>query len=386
MKKWIVLLALLTAFPPLSTNMYLPAMPSLARQWQEPFWMINLTLVLFFLVFSIFLLIYGPLSDRFGRKILLQTGISVYVAASFLCAFSQGVFSLIIFRMLQATGAASAAALSLAITKDIFEDYHREKILAYISMVVALSPMLGPAIGGWALSIFSWNWIFVILGFMGISALFGVSRMPETLAPELRTESIELFKGYAALVHNKRYIVLTCLTTFGTMPLFAFVAASSEIYIVGYGLSERTYGYFFGFNALALMAGSFTCIRIGGQVMSRNILSIGFLGIAAGGLWLFLGNNDGPWDLALPVFVMSFSLGLSRPPSHNLVLKQVLKGAGAASSLLMFAMMTTGAAAMWFISLNWDEVTSVLGIMGLSCASFGLICWLLIQKFSAHPW
>lgn len=386
MKKWVALLALLTAFPPLSTNMYLPALPTLARQWQEPFWIINLTLVLFFLVFSLFLLIYGPLSDRFGRRTSLQAGIFIYVVACFLCALSQGVLSLIIFRMLQAAGAASAAALALAITKDIFEDYQRERVLAYISMVVALAPMLGPVIGGWAMSIFSWKGIFVILGIMGISALIGVSRMPETLESSSRTDSIELFKGYAALIQNKRYIVLTCLTTFGTMPLFAFVAASPEIYIVGYGLSERVYGFFFGFNALALMAGSFTCIRISRQVMSRKILSIGFLGIATGGAWLYFGHNTGPWDLALPMFVISFSLGLSRPPSHNLVLKQVQKGAGAASSMLMFAMMTSGAVAMWFISLGWDKVTSVLGLIGMLSAGFGLICWLLIQKLSSRPW
>lgn len=379
-------MALLTAFPPLSTNMYLPALPTLARQWEEPFWVINLTLVLFFVVFSVFLLIYGPLSDRFGRKTSLQAGISLYILASFMCAFSSGVVSLIMFRMLQAAGAASAAALALAITKDVFEDHQREKVLAYISMMVALAPMVGPVIGGWALTVFTWSGIFVILGIMGIASLIGVSRIPETLPPAGRTKKVELFKGYADLIHNRRYIALTCLTTFATIPIFAFVAASSEIYIIGHGLSEKTYGLFFGFNALALMAGAFTCIRIGGLVMSRNILSVGFLGIMTGGAWLLLGSNDGPWDLALPMFIISFSVGLSRPPSHNLALKQVQKGAGAASSMLMFAMMTTGAAAMWFISLGWNEVTNVLGLMGVLSAGTGLAVWQLIRKFSSRPW
>jgi MFS transporter, DHA1 family, multidrug resistance protein len=385
-KKWIALLALLTAFPPLSTNMYLPALPTLARQWEQPFWVINLTLVLFFVVFSVFLLIYGPLSDRFGRKTSLQAGISLYILASFMCAFSNGVFSLIMFRMLQAAGAASAAALALAITKDVFEDHQREKVLAYISMIVAFAPMVGPVIGGWALSVFTWHGIFVILGIMGIASLLGVSRISETLPPAGRTQKVELFRGYADLIHNRRYIAITCLTTFGTIPIFAFVAASSEIYIIGHGLSEKTYGLFFGFNALALMAGSFACIRIGGLVMSRNILSIGFLGIMIGGAWLLLGSNDGPWDLALPMFIISFSVGLSRPPSHNLALKQVQKGAGAASSMLMFAMMTTGAAAMWFISLGWSEATNVLGLMGVVSAGTGLMGWMLIRKFSSSPW
>ncbi|WP_045210635.1 multidrug effflux MFS transporter [Desulfonatronovibrio magnus] len=386
MKKWVALLALLTAFPPLSTNMYLPAMPELANQWQEPFWVINLTLVLFFLIFSIFLLVYGPLSDRFGRRAVLQAGISIFILASIMCAFCQNVVSLIIVRMIQAAGAASAAALALAITKDVFEDIQREKVLAYIAMVVAMSPMVGPVIGGWSLTLFSWQAIFIILAIMGLIGLMGVCRMPETLPVDERTARVELFSGYLALLLNKRYIALTSLTTCSTIPLFAFVAASSEIYISEYGLSPKAYGYFFGFNALALMAGSFTCIRIVKKVMSRNILILGFMGIALGGVWLYFGNNEGPWDLALPMSVMSFSLGLSRPPSHNLVLKQVQKGTGAASSMLMFAMMTTGAGGMWFISLGWSEVTNVLGLMGMCFASFGLVSWIMILKFSSRPW
>ena len=104
MKKWIALLALLSAFPPLSTDMYLPALPSMARQWQQPLWIINLTLVSFFITYSIFMLIYGPVSDRFGRKPLLQTGITAYILASLMCALAPNAASLILFRIFQAAG------------------------------------------------------------------------------------------------------------------------------------------------------------------------------------------------------------------------------------------------------------------------------------------
>src|SRR6056297_1504117 len=193
MKKWIGLLALLAAFPALSTDMYLPAIPSLARKWQQPLWIINLTLVCFFLTYSLFLLVYGPVSDRFGRKPLLKTGITVFILASFMCALAPDVFSLISFRILQAAGGACASSLALAVSRDVFDVKQREKVLAYIGVVVALCPMIAPMIGGWVLVFLSWRWVFVILGMAGAVALAGVLKMPETLAPGKRTLRVSFF-------------------------------------------------------------------------------------------------------------------------------------------------------------------------------------------------
>jgi DHA1 family bicyclomycin/chloramphenicol resistance-like MFS transporter len=120
MRKWIIFLALLAAFPPLSTDMYLPAIPTLVSTWEQPLWIVNLTLVAFLVTYSFFLLVYGPLSDRFGRRYVLKAGISIYILASLLCAAAPNVISLIILRMLQAAGAASAASLALAISRDVF--------------------------------------------------------------------------------------------------------------------------------------------------------------------------------------------------------------------------------------------------------------------------
>ena len=119
------LLALLSAFPPLSTDMYLPAIPLLQKAWHQPLAVVNLTLVGFFVGYCVFLLFYGPLSDRFGRRPLLLVGIGVFILASLLCALADNVISLIVFRVLQAAGAASASALALAISKDVYQGYER---------------------------------------------------------------------------------------------------------------------------------------------------------------------------------------------------------------------------------------------------------------------
>jgi len=382
MKKWIGLLALLTAFPALSTSMYLPAIPSLVRNWQEPLWFINLTLVGFFVVYSSFLLVYGPLSDRFGRRPLLKIGIVFYVFGSFLCALSPNAISLIAFRMIQAAGGASASSLALAVSRDVFDAREREKVLAYLGVVVALAPMLSPVIGGWIIARFSWQWIFVILGGMGLIALLGVHRMPETLRQTSKTPRTQFLSNYGHLIRNRRYMGLTLVVSLGSIPIFSFIAASSDIYITQIGLSEQVYGYFFGFNAMALMLGAFVCTRLNRLISSHDIITMGFIGLIIGGTWLILTPQHSPWDLALPMFVISFASGLSRPPSNNLVLEQVNRGAGAAASFLMFSLMTSGAAAMWFGSLGWNDKIQVLGIMGAGSGVTGLVCWLVMRKTS----
>ena len=143
----LLLLALLAAFPPVTTDMYLPALPLLQTQWHTDTATINLTLILFFLFFSVSLLIYGPVSDSYGRRPLLLSGIGIYMAASVGCGVADNVNSLILFRIFQAVGAASAASLSMAIAKDLFAARERQQLLAHLGVIVALAPMLAPVAG-----------------------------------------------------------------------------------------------------------------------------------------------------------------------------------------------------------------------------------------------
>ena len=181
MTRNIFLLSLLAAFPPLSTDMYLPAIPQLKAQWNQPLMMVNLTLICFFLSYCLFMLIYGPVSDRFGRRRPLLVGIGIFIIASLMCALADNIAALIAARIFQASGAASASALSLAMCKDLFEAKARERIMAYMAVIVALAPMLAPVIGGWLIHYFSWRWVFVFQASMGIIAWGGVFRMAEPL-------------------------------------------------------------------------------------------------------------------------------------------------------------------------------------------------------------
>ncbi len=376
----IPLLALLTAFPALSTDMILPAIPSLAETWNQPLSVINLILVCFFVTYGFFLLFYGPISDRFGRRRPLLAGLTVYVLASLLCALASSASMLIFFRILQAAGAAASSSLSMAMTKDIFSGQERERILAYIAIIMALAPMLAPVLGGWILVDFSWPWIFFVQALLGVIGFLGVLRFPETLQKVSDTPISRVMHAYGRLLLNPSYIVMVLVMSVSLFPLYSFIAGSSAIYVNGFGLSEQKYSYFFAFNALALMIGSFSCLRLTRSINSRHLMTIGFAGIFLGGVILLFAGQQGPWFFAFPMFLITFSLGLSRPPSNNLVLEQVDRDAGSASSLLIFTYFTLGAVGMWLISLDWADKIPVLGGIALGCGALVLGVWVVLQK------
>lgn len=377
--KMLFLLALLAAFPPLSTDMYLPALPLLSSTWQQPMSVINLTLVGFFLSFCVSILIYGPISDRFGRRYPLMVGIGLYSIASLFCALSGNITSLIVFRVLQAAGAASASTLSMAITKDLYQGQERQRLLAYMGVIMGLAPMLAPVLGGWIMTFASWQWIFVGQALIGVIAIGGVFQMKEPLAVKSEEGFGKTAGMYLQLLANRNYVLLVLLFTCIVITHYAFIGSASEIYIDGFGASEQVFGYFFAFNAIAIISGSFFCARLQKKIEPKHILTVSFGGIVLSGLLMYSGLVQGPWGLAVPMAIASFAFGLSRPPSNHLILEQVDEGVGTASSFMMFANFMMGAFAMWLISLNWENKVEVLSILAMTSGGVVLLIWIVSQ-------
>ncbi len=374
----LLLLSLLSAFPPLSTDMYLPALPQLQELWQVPMTTINLTLVGFFVGYCVSLLVYGPLSDKYGRRPPLLTGISIYVIASLLSGLTSSVGLLIVLRVLQGMGAAAGSVIAMAITKDLYEGLARQRILAYMGIIMALAPMLAPVLGSWILIWFSWHVVFFIQATIGLIALVGVLRMPESLTTPEKGSVLTALAMYLHLFSNRRYMVLIVLFSCIVLPHFSFIGGASHIYISRFGTSKQVFGLLFAFNALAIMTGSFTCSRIQKHINARTLLTISFAGIFVSGLVMNWGIIPGPWGLAAPMALASFSFGLSRPPSNNIVLEQVEHGVGAASSLMVFVYFMVGAFSMWFISLNWINPIHVIGTLAICSGGAVLALWVLL--------
>ncbi len=380
MNRTIALLALLTAFPPLSTDMYLPAIPLLREQWNQPLVIVNLTLVGFFVTYCLFILVYGPISDRFGRRRPLMAGIGIFIIASLVCAFSDSIRMLIAARVFQAAGAASASALGLAMCKDLFDVGSRARIMAHIAVIMALAPMLAPIIGGWLLHWLSWPWLFIFQAAIGVVAFTGVYKMEEPLKSFSHVTPANVLKAYFRVLKNGRFTGLMLAMSVLVFPFFAFIAVSSEIYISDFGLSERTFGYFFGFNALAIMIGPLTFTYLSRRISQKILITAAFAGIMTAGVGMMLTPHTSPWSLALPMWALSFFLGLCRPPTNSLILEQVDRDTGAASSLVIFTFMMIGSVSMAIISLAWLDKIAVLGIMGTVSGGLALIFWLRFSR------
>jgi MFS transporter, DHA1 family, multidrug resistance protein len=362
----IPLLALLAAFPPLSTDMYLPAIPYLGKLWSVDLKTVNLTLIFFFLSYSPALLVFGPLSDRFGRRIPLLIGLALFILGSLLCAAAGSVQALIYSRILQGIGAAAPSALGLSITKDYYTGPERHKILAVIGIIVALAPMLGPTLGSWAMLLGDWYLIFILQAVVALVSFAGVLRIPETNAARRHIPLTQMADPYVALFKNFQFLMLTLVFAVSMCPFFAFIAASSEIYINGFGVSAQAFGLYFGINALSLMAGSFLCMKLVMRITDRVLIGIGFSGMAVGGVLLVMMPHSQVLFFTLPMCCISFGFGLTRPLCVNMILESVSRDIGSASSLMMFANFIFGAMAMGLISLCGEWKIMMIGAAAVS--------------------
>jgi DHA1 family bicyclomycin/chloramphenicol resistance-like MFS transporter len=309
-----------------------------------------------------------------------MAGIGIYIFASLACAASAGIHMMISARVVQAAGAASASALSLAICKDLFDAKSRERVMAHIAVIMALAPMMAPIIGSWVIYWSSWRWVFVIQALMGLVAFFGVHRMTESLTTFSTVSPKKVIGVYLRLLGNGRYISLLLAMSLLVFPLFAFIAGSSEIYMTHFGLGERTFGFFFGANALASMLGAIVFGRLSPYIPMEKLVTVSFAGIMAAGCWMLLESHQSPWSLALPMGMMTFFFGLNRPPTNNLILEQVDRDVGAASSLLVFTFMILGALSMGIVSLQWADKIAVLGTMGAVTGCLTLVFWIRFKS------
>jgi MFS transporter, DHA1 family, multidrug resistance protein len=380
MKKQIALLALLAAFPPLSTDMYLAAIPLLVKSWQQPLATVNLTLIGFFVTYCAFLLFYGPLSDRYGRRPPLLAGLAVYIGASLLCAIAGNVQHMIIARIFQGAGAAAASSIAFAICKDRFDSQLRQRVFLQLGVIVAGAPIIAPVIGGFIIETFSWRWVFVLQAVLGTTAAAGVWLMNESLLIYNTERLSRVLAGYWRLFKNMRFLFLALALSCIGIPFFAFIAISSDIYINVLGYSEKQYGYFFAINASAFMLAPFIFSKAVKRFPLKHLLPVSYLGVLLSSTPMLNSAITQPFRLALPMWFLTFFFAFGRPPGNNLILEQVELDAGSASSLMIFLFFMTGACSMWFISLDWQDPVLILGILGVITAAITLASWLAINR------
>jgi len=304
----------------------------------------------------------------------------LFIIGCGLCAIANSITMLILARIVQAAGAAAASALSLALSKDLYEGLVRQKILAYIGVILALCPMLAPSLGGLMLKVASWRWIFACQAVLACAALYGAVKLKEPLSEFTSGGLLAMAGRYVKVFRNVHFLILAFAFSLMTLPHFAFIGGSPDIYITGFGVSEQAFGYYFGINALGIMLGSLVCSRLSQVFSPMRLLIFSLFGLLAGGLFMIQFGGMTPLSVAIPMFCITFSTGFSRPISNNMVLEQVDSDVGAASSILTFEIFFIGAGGMEIIALDWPSKSFVLGILALIGSAIPLISIACIRK------
>ncbi len=384
----IVLLALLSAFVPLSTDLYLPALPTMSKNLQAPVEQINFTLSAFFVMYSVGMLVWGPLSDRYGRKPILLTGLLVYVLASASCSITTSVTALIAFRALQALGGSAAGAVASAVVKDTFSGRKRESVLAIVQSMTMLSPAVAPMFGAMLLSVTTWRGVFWTLTGIGVIAMLGGLLLEETLQERNTGALLYSFTRLGRVLQNRGFTMLLLLFSLGGISGLAFVSASTFIYQDGFHLSSQVYSFYFGLNAICLIAGPMVYIRISRRIHSETIIRICFLISMASGVLMILFGNFAPYIFALCILPSSIAGSIIRPPSANLMLEQQKGDTGSLVSVMGCIGLLMGSLGMTLISLPWGNTIIALGTMTLLTALTSTLAWPLVIKRAVrlpHP-
>jgi DHA1 family bicyclomycin/chloramphenicol resistance-like MFS transporter len=335
------LLAALTAIGPLSTDMYLPSLPAIAHAFDASVAGAQLTISSYLVGFAIGQLVYGPLSDRYGRKPVLLVAVAVYCAASFGCMVSASIDMLIAFRTLQALGGCGGVVLSRAIVRDLYSGARAGRELSLISMVMALAPVVAPLIGGVVQTGFGWRANFVVLTASGLLVAAAVWwRLPETLAQRAEAASpAAIVRTFGGFLRDGSFVAHAGLVVLVFSGLFAWISASAFVLQDLYGLSSLEFGIAFAVGSAGFMVGSAIASRYVGRLGLDRVIGLGAAAQAIGGLLmvvaLLLGLRSAV-SLVVPMAIYLSGLGLVLPQATAGAMQPYRDRAGAASSLLGF--------------------------------------------------
>lgn len=376
-KGLIAFIALMNMFIPLSTDLYLPALPQMNSYFGSSSAITNLTLSAFFIFYAVGMLFWGPLSDRYGRKPVLITGSIVYMMCSIVCALSSNIYFLILARSLQGVGAGGITSVSIAIIKDSFSGKRRESILAVCQTVSGLAPMLAPVVGSLILRFTNWRGTFWTLAVISIISLVLSILYQETLKEE------ERYKGTLTgsigrlliVAKNRGFIIPAVIFSLGAIPFMGYIATSAYIYEDYFGLSAQNYSYFFAANALLTLFGPFIYVRFL-SAMDKKVFTLLFFGISTlSGVLVMTIGTVAPILFLLSFVLMSLSVAAIRPFSTNLLLEQQKSDIGSASSLINTLFTVLGTIGMTIASLPWGNIVVGLGVLITIFSALALVSW-----------
>jgi len=333
---FILILSALMAITSLSTDIYLPAMPLMAQELHGD---AELTITGFLIGFCIAQLIWGPLSDHFGRKVPLFIGLVLFVIGSVGCALSSDITQIVFWRVFQALGACTGPMLARAMIRDLFARTRAAQMLSTLMVVMAIAPIAGPLLGGQMIKVTSWHTIFWLLAAIGCVMLILMCWLPETLPADKRVKAslTGAFSNYFALLKNRHFMRFTLCVAFYYVAAYAFITGSPFVYITYFGIDAQHYGWLFALNVVGLMAVSMVNRRLVHRYPLESLLKMAVTTATLAALILALSAKlafGGILMIILPVFVFFSMNGIIAATSTAAAMDTVPTMAGSASALI----------------------------------------------------
>jgi DHA1 family bicyclomycin/chloramphenicol resistance-like MFS transporter len=375
----ILILGLLSALGPLSIDMYLPGFPAIASDLHTTVDSVSYSLSSFFIGVCAGQLICGPLLDRFGRKKPLYIGLVIYIIASLGCALSDSVEMLICLRLLQALGGCVGMVAPSAIVRDLFPVNESAKVFSLLILVLGVSPIIAPTVGGYLVTAFGWHSIFVVLSVVAALLLLAVFLLlPESKQPDPSLSLLPkpILRSFFTVLKEPQFYTYAFAGAIAAAGLFAYLAGSPYVFMDIYKMSAAQYGWIFGFIAAGLITSSQLNNLLLRKFSSEQIIRVTLAVQTVLGLLLFIGSALEWLDLYIIIgliFLFLSCQGLTFPNSAALCLAPFTTGAGSASALMGALQMGIGALASALVGVINDGTTlPMTGVMA-SCAFIGLL-------------
>jgi DHA1 family bicyclomycin/chloramphenicol resistance-like MFS transporter len=386
----ILLLGTLTALGPFSIDMYLPGFPAIAQNLNTTVARVALSLSSFFVGISAGQLLYGPLLDRFGRKKPLYFGLLLYVVSSAGCLAVHNIDQLIALRFVQAIGSCAAAVASVTLVRDLFPVKDSAKVFALLMLVVGVSPMVAPTVGGYVTAAFGWQAVFLTLGAIGALLLLACYFwLPDNYEPDL-TLSLKprpILTNFWAVLREPQFTTYAFTGAISFSGLFAYVSGSPLVFMDIYHVNGKVYGWIFAFLSIGLIGSSQVNSQLLRKYQSEQIVRVALIcqSLTAGiFLILTITNIVGLIGTIAFLFLYLCCLGFTSPNTSALSLAPFTRNAGSASALMGAIQMALGALASLSVSLfNTQTAVPMVAIMVVTAIS-ALLVLLLGRRRLTH--
>ncbi|MFJ8750534.1 Bcr/CflA family multidrug efflux MFS transporter [Streptomyces sp. NPDC102441] len=381
----------LTAVPPLSMDMYLPALPEVTDALHSPAATVQLTLTACLTGMALGQLVVGPMSDRWGRRTPLLLGMVVYVIATAICAVAPTVELLIGFRLLQGLAGAAGIVISRAVVRDLYDGDEMARFFSTLMLISGVAPVIAPVIGGQVLQFTDWRGIFVVLTVVGVLLTLVVWKwLHETLpAAQRHTGGVgDALRTMRGLLADRVFTGYMVAGSLAFAALFAYVSASPFVVQEIYGASPQTFSLLFGINSVGLIAvGQINGKLLVGRVSLDKALGFGLAVISLAAVALLLMTSGvfgevGLVPVAVGLFVLMSAMGLAMPNTNTQALMRTRHAAGSASALLGTSQFLIGAIASPLVGIAGEQTAVPMAVVQVVCALSAAACFLLLCR----PW